>query len=113
MNRLQCDSSLSDAVLQAARQAIPANADSLITLPTASQRNRPLMPLLVALLDATKATAAAVADNCWDDCHPLDQELAAGLVRQANAIGADIANATQCPDSRSWSLPSMTGKELV
>jgi hypothetical protein len=113
MNRLQCDAALSDAVLQAARAAIPAHADSLITLPTASQRNRPLMPLLVALLDAAKTTAAAVADNAWDDCHPLDQELASELVRQANAIGADIANATQCPDATGWSLPSMTGKELV
>jgi hypothetical protein len=63
---LSCDGALSDLILQAARQALPAHVDSLITLPDCGERNRPLMPLLVGLIDAVKVTAFAVADNAWD-----------------------------------------------
>jgi hypothetical protein len=111
--KLECDGALSDLILQAARQALPKHADSLIQLPDVGARNQPLMPLLVGLLDAAQATARAVGDNAWDDCSPLDRQLAADLAKQCRAIAADLENATQCPDARGWSLPSMTGKELV
>jgi hypothetical protein len=110
---LQCDSAISDLVLQAARAAIPAHVDQLITLPASSTKNEPLLPLLVALLDAARATAAAIGDNAWDDCRPLNTDLAADLSRQARQIADDLINATQCPDASSWSLPSCTRKELV
>lgn len=110
---LQCDAALSDLVLQAARAAIPTDPSRLITLPAAGIKNDPLLPLLIALVDATKAVAAAVADNAWDDCHPIDRGIAADLARDARLIATDITNATDCPDATGWSLPSMSGKELV
>jgi hypothetical protein len=112
MANLECEAALSDLVLQAARQVIPADSSRLITLPAAGIKNDPLLPLLVALLDSVKVVAAAVADNAWDDCRPLDQELAADLARQARAVAADIESATACPNAASW-VPSMTAKELV
>jgi len=113
MADLQCDAALSDAVLQAARQAIPADWHRLINLPPTSERNRPLMPLLAGLLDATHTVAAAVADNAWDESYPIDKQVAGDLAKQALRVSDDIINATHCPDCRNWSLPSMTGKELV
>lgn len=111
--QLECEGGLSDLVLQAARAAIPADPSRLITVPAAGVKNDPLLPLLIALVDATKTVAAAVADNAWDDCRPIDSDLATDLARQARAIAADITNATDCPDATGWSLPSMSGKELV
>jgi hypothetical protein len=96
---LECDGALSDLILQAARAAIPANVERLITLPASGARNQPLLPLLVGLLDAAQATAKAVADNAWDDCLPLDRQLATDLAKQCRAIAADIENASQCPDA--------------
>lgn len=102
MQELECEGALADLVLQAARAAIPANAEQLITLPPSGVRNEPLLPLLLGLLDATQRTAAAVADNAWDACSPLNEALAADLARQCRAIAADIENATQCPDAARW-----------
>ena len=110
---LTADTALSDMILQAARQAIPANVDQWMHIPDASRRNGPLLPLLVGLIDAAQITARAVGDNAWDDCHPLERHLANDLARQCRAIAADLENATQCPDARTWSLPSCSGKELI
>ncbi len=110
---MECESALSDLVLQAARQAIPADYQRLITLPASGAKNQPLLPLLVALIDAAQQTAKAVGDNAWDDCLPLDLQLATDLARQCRAIAADIENAAQSPDRQAWSFPSMTGKELL
>ena len=63
---LSCDGALSDLILQAARQALSANVDLLIVRPDCGERNNPLMPLLVGLIDAAKVTASAIADNAWD-----------------------------------------------
>lgn len=113
MPALECDAAFSDMVLQAARQALPENADSLGYSSSSGTKNAPLMPLLVALMDATGTVANAVADNAWDDCQPIAAQLADDLARQARRIADDLINATQCPDAAGWSLPSMTGKELV
>lgn len=94
---LECDTAVSDLVLQAARAAIPAHVDSLMPLPYCGELNRPLLPLLVGLLDATKVTAEAVADNAWDSAQPLDAELAEELVSLADQIQLAVANATQAP----------------
>lgn len=102
---MECDGALSDLVLQAARQAIPANWQQLIALPANGAKNQPLLPLLVALIDAAQQTARGVGDNAWDDCLPLDQQLAADLAAQCRAIAADIENAAQAPDRQAWSLP--------
>lgn len=110
---LQCETVISDAVLQAARHAIPADAHRWLCLPGDSLKNEPLLPLLIGLLDATKAVANAVADNSWDDCRPVDKQLASDLARAAQETAAAITSATQCPDASTWSLPSASGKELV
>jgi hypothetical protein len=74
---LECDGALSDLILQAARQALPKHIDSLITLPDVGERNQPLMPLLMGLIDAAKVTARAVADNAWDSGQAVPKDLAA------------------------------------
>lgn len=100
---IECEGALSDLILQAARAAIPAHVDRLVTLPDSGPLNQPLMPLLVGLLDAAQVTARAIGDNAWDDCLPIERALAADLANQCRAIAADIENATQCPDARGWS----------
>lgn len=114
---MECDVALSDRVLQAARAAVPVDAGRFFPmaalLSSAGPRNKPLLPLLMAMLDATKAVAAAVADNAWDDCRPVDRQLTADLARHAQAIASDITNASNCPNATGWNLPSMSGKELV
>ena len=77
---LECPGALSDLILQAARQALPKHTDSLLTLPDCGERNRPLMPLLVGLIDAAKVTASAVADNAWEDGQPPPGELIVGMI---------------------------------
>lgn len=98
-NHIECDGALSDLILQAARQAIPADVNRLITLPDSGRRNNPILPLLVGLIDATQQVAQAVADNAWDESLPLDRELMSDLARQSRAIATAIETASSCPDS--------------
>ena len=93
---IECEAAVSDAVLQAARAAIPPNSNRWLqaALPFNGKRNKPLIPLLVALLDATQATAAAVADNALDDTTPIDRQLANELKQQALLIAAHLESAS-------------------
>jgi hypothetical protein len=100
--KLECEGALSDLVLQGARASIPPNPEQLLSIPAVGIRNQPLLPLLIGLIDATQVTAKAIGDNAWDDCQPLDQQLAAELAKQCRAIAADLENATACPDSSAW-----------
>jgi hypothetical protein len=93
--QLECPAALSDLILQAARQAIPARVESLVILPDSGERNGPLMPLLVGLLDAVQTTAKAIEENAWDEGHRLDDQLAYDLAGQCRAIAQDIENAAQ------------------
>lgn len=117
MQPITCEAAMSDAVLQAARAAMPADPAAHFLLPHAIRqlpaKQLPLVPLLMALIDAAEATAKAIADNAWDDSAPLNRQMAEELANQAYRLGAEITNATQCPDATAWSLPSMSGKELV
>lgn len=90
---IECAGALSDLILQAARQAIPAHVDSLLTLPDAGPRNQPLLPLLVGLIDAAGVTAHAAADNAWDAARPLDRELVGDLARQCRSIALALESA--------------------
>ena len=90
---LECPGALSDLILQAARQALPAHVDSLIQLPDCGERNRPLMPLLAGLIDAAKATASAVADNAWDSGPALPKDLAYGLLADLEIVRQHIRSA--------------------
>jgi hypothetical protein len=112
-----CEAAMSEAVLQAATAAMPADplrwmadADAIRAL---GAKNEPLIPLLMALLDSAQVVAAAIADNAWDDSLPLTKELSRGLADQAVRISTDILNGADCPNAAAWSLPSMSGKELV
>jgi hypothetical protein len=117
MPLLQHPSAISDAVLTAARAAMPRHPGEW--LPADHQRNQPVVALLVALLDATQATVNAVADNCRDACQPIPRDLAEELAKQARAIADSILNAADAPNREpwsvppGWSLPSMTGRDLV
>jgi hypothetical protein len=114
---LSCEAAMSDAVLQAATAAMPADplrwmadADAIRKL---GPKNEPLVPLLMALLDSAQAVAAAIADNAWDSSLPLSKELSSDLATQAVRISTDILSGSDCPNAANWSLPSMTGKEFV
>ena len=106
-----CDAALSDLVLQAARAALPANAATYHL--NAGIKNHPPLILLTALLDASKAVAAAVADNAWDDCRPIPDDAFRVLKRLVQQIDNDLDAARQCPNSETWSMPSCSNKELV
>lgn len=110
-NTMECEAALSDLVLQAARAVIPVDPSQFHL--NAGIKNDPQMVLLIALLDATAAVAAAVADNAWDDCRPIPVDLAADLARQARHIANDLDTAANSPDATGWSAPSMSGKELL
>ena len=90
---LSCDGALSDLILQAARQALPANPQQLIRLPACGERNQPLMPLLVGLIDAAKVTAIAVSDNAWDAAQPLPTDVANALLDELAVVCLHIRSA--------------------
>ena len=109
MPTLKCPGAISDLILQAARAAIPAHVERR----DVGERNAPLIPLLEGLLDALEAVAGAVADNSFDDRQPLPKGLASDLALQARKIAGDLTQAGQDHHGCEWSLPSMTGRELV
>lgn len=113
MPTLECQGALSDLILQAARQALPKHVDGLITLPSTGARNQPLLPLLVGLLDAAQTVARAVEDNAWDSGQPLPSGFVDGLAEQARALSLSLTSAGRAHNTSGWSLPSMSGKELV
>jgi hypothetical protein len=92
---LECPGALSDLILQAARQALPTNPRQLIRLPDCGERNRPLMPLLVGLIDAAKVTASAVNDNAWDAGPALPTGMADSLLAELEIVRQLIASACQ------------------
>jgi hypothetical protein len=113
ISALECDGALSDLILQAARAAVPADHQRLVSLPDVGPLNQPLLPLLVGLIDAAAVTAAAINDNAWDVCGgPLDRQLSIDLAKQCRGI-AGLLESAASTDTHGWSLPSMTGKELV
>lgn len=95
---IQCDGALSNLILQAARQVMPAII-AAEPVPDCSVRNQPLLPLLEGLLDATLATASAVTDNAWDESRPINRALITDLIRQARLITSVLESASDCPDS--------------
>lgn len=117
IEELTCDGAISDQILTAARDSMPADparwfADhkAIEALP---EKQRPLLPLLMGLLDATESTARAINDNAWDDLAPLDLSLIKTLTDQLRTIESVIEGANDPPAAHDYSLPSMSGKELV
>lgn len=110
-----CESAISADVLEAARLAAAAHSSRLqpLVIQQLPEKQRPLLPLLMALLDSAESVARAIDDNAWDDGTPLDRQMAEELANQAYRLGAAITNASHAHDAGNWSLPSMTSKELV
>lgn len=99
---IQCDAALSQRVLDAVRAAIPPNAAQAYHLPHAGLKNNPLLVQLLAMLDATRAVASAVADNAWDDCHPIPADIAEELQKISTRISSEIDTASKSPDRSCW-----------
>ena len=76
---MHCQEYISAAILEAARAAVPSDVERLMLLPDCGPRNKPLMPLLVGLVEALKVTAQAVADNAMDEKCPVETRLALEL----------------------------------
>jgi hypothetical protein len=70
---------ISELILNAARGAVPADAEQLMLLPDCGPRNKRLMPLLIGLVDALKVTAKAAADNALDEGYPVDRRMVVEL----------------------------------
>jgi len=77
---------ISQLILDAARAAVPADAEQHMLMPDCGPRNKPLMPLLIGLVEALKVTAEAVSDNAWDEDYPVDTLPAIAL-----SVSIDIA----------------------
>ena len=117
IDQLSCEAAISDEILNAARDAMPsdpahwfADRKDIDALP---EKQRPLIPFLMALIDATERTARAINDNAWDDLAPLERSLIKGLTDQLETIKDVINGAGDPPIAHEYNLPSMTGKELV
>ena len=103
-------STLSDSILEASR---PLLLEHTGNWPGCGIKNPPLLALLEALIDSATTTANAVADNCWDDCIPIPADRAKAMAEACYRLGSTITAAAAAPDCKGWSLPSMSGKELV
>ena len=115
---VEAEGVIADAVLEAARAVVAQDQSvntpaSLRPWRKAGSKNEPLLLLLDALVDAATATANAAADNAWDDHLPIPGDLARGLADACHRLGDTITAAAAAPNAEEWSLPSMTGKELV
>jgi hypothetical protein len=86
---MNCQEVISELILNAARAAVPADAEQLMLLPDCGPRNKRLMPLLIGLVEALKVTAKAVLDNAIDEGCPVDVVLAGKLGEQC--ISASFA----------------------
>jgi hypothetical protein len=95
---MNCQEYISAAILEAARAAVPADVERLMLLPDCGPRNKPLMPLLIGLVEAVRVTAEAVADNAWDEDRLVDDrlmdELRGSLTSASYALSA-AATATK------------------
>jgi hypothetical protein len=92
------EAAISDAALQGARAAVDRLGDPykwiLMSDPGPQSLNRPVLPLLMALLDGVESVANALAENAWDSFEPVDKDRAAGLIKQCEQIIAQIDCAT-------------------
>lgn len=113
---IECEGALDDAVLQAARQAVanyPGNPYGRNPWAGCGVKNPPLLTLLDGLIGAAEPVAAAIADNCCDDSLSIPVASAKDMAERLHRLADTITAAAATPDAAGWSLPSMTGKELV
>ncbi len=116
MPTIESEVALSDAVLEAARSAVasfPGNPYAESPWQSCGVKNPPLLTLLDGLIGAAEPVANAIADNCWDDCHPVPAAGAKDIAERLHRIADTLTAAAAAPNAAGWSLPSCTGKELV
>lgn len=89
---------ISDAVLNAARDAVLANSRYHVPhrMPI-GRRNQDLVVLLEALLDSALATATAIADNAWDEPEPVSAETIRDALQVMGQITVQIADLDSVP----------------
>lgn len=116
---IEAQGALADDVLQAARQVVEDYSAQFSVYigrdpwTGCGAKNPPLLTLLDQLVGAIEPLAAAIADNAWDDGIPVPADGAKGLADALHKIADLITGAADAHDTSNWSLPSMTGKELV
>lgn len=116
---ITAESALSDQILQAGRATVQEYTRTLSVYygsdPWAAcgVKNPPLLTLLDHLIGACEPVANAIADNAWDDGLPVPADGAKHLAESLHRIADTITRAADAHDTSNWSLPSMTGKELV
>lgn len=115
---IEAEGALADDVLQAARRVVEDYSAQFAVYSRDPWRgcgvkNPPLLTLLDQLIGAAEPVAAAIADNCWDDSLPVPAAMAKGMAEALHRIADTIAAAAAAPNQADWSLPSMSGKELV
>ena len=108
---LQAESGIGDQVLQAARVIVegtdvPAQfADRGAWLSGLPEKQQPLVPLLLWLLDAAETVASAVADNAWDDARPLPGGVADLLSEISRSVTSHVLSATECSSAEPAEVP--------
>ena len=91
------ESLVSQEVLDAARAALTVYESCLPDRPGVSPRNLDLLRLCECLIDGALVTAAAMADNAWEDHHALPHADANALMARTAQVSALLADATQVP----------------
>ena len=101
---IEAKGALADDVLQAARQVVERYSAQF---PVYSRdpwqgcgvKNPPLLTLLDQLIGAAEPVAAAIADNCWDDCLPVPAVMAKGMAEALHRLADTITAAAAAPAS--------------
>jgi hypothetical protein len=91
------ESLVSQEVLEAARAALKAYESCLPDRPGVSPRNLDLLRLCECLIDGALVTAAAMADNAWEDHHALPHADVNALMSRSAQVFELLADATQVP----------------
>lgn len=89
-----------DKLLEAARLLLPADPADCFVKPDVinelTEKQQPLVPLLIILIEAALTTSQAIADNAWDDNIPMPIDLMNELANQSYKLAAIIGSSTQC-----------------
>lgn len=120
---IAAEGAISDEVLQAARAIVERRAAQGLAYARGygwqdcGIKNPPLLTLLDMLIGACEPVANAIADNCNDDDALLPFDSAKGLAdalqNMADTIRACGESRRAVPMPAGWSLPSMTGADLI
>ena len=69
-----------------------ANYD-MNTIATFTHRQQPVADRFNDILDMAASTAAAIADNAWDEATPIDPDAARHWIRRLDEVRTSLVNA--------------------